>query len=58
NIYNIDKTKVILSILGSIKVLISKDNIRDYRGADIKRKIVTSIKYISGNNRLLLPFII
>ena len=32
NIYNIDKTKVILSILGFIIVLIDKDNQQKYRG--------------------------
>ncbi|OCK86886.1 uncharacterized protein K441DRAFT_597265, partial [Cenococcum geophilum 1.58] len=58
NIYNIDKTGVILSILGSIKVLISKDNIQDYRGARIRRTMATAIKCISGNGRYLTPIII
>ena len=35
-----------LSILRSIKVLIGKDNLRDYRGIGIKRIIVTTIKLL------------
>lgn len=30
NVYNMDETGVILSILGSIKVLLNKDDPRDY----------------------------
>jgi hypothetical protein len=33
NVYNMDETRVMLSMLGSVKVLIGKDDIRDYRGA-------------------------
>jgi hypothetical protein len=36
NIYNIDKIEVMLYILNSVKVLIDKDDPRDYRGAGIK----------------------
>jgi hypothetical protein len=56
--YNIDETRVILSILGSIKVLIGKHNRRDYRGARVKRITVTIIKYISSNSRYLNLIII
>jgi len=45
-------------MLGSVKVLIGKDNIRDYRGVGVKRITVTVIKYVSGNSRSLLPLII
>ena len=48
----------ILSILGAVKVLIGKDDIRDYRGARIKRITVTAIEYISANSRYLIPIII
>ena len=58
NIYNIDKTRVILYMLSFIKVLISKDDLRDYKGASIKRIIVIAIKYISINNKSLLLIII
>ena len=58
NVYNMDKTKIMLSILGSVKVLVGKDNPRDYKDAGIKRTIVTAIEYININSRLLLPLII
>jgi len=35
--YNMDETGVLLSMLGSLKVLISKDKPRAYRGASVKR---------------------
>jgi hypothetical protein len=58
NVYNIDETGVMLYMLGSIKVLISKDDPRDYRGAGVKRTMVTAIEYISANGRSLLLMII
>jgi len=53
-----DEMGVLLSMLGSIKVLIGKDNIQDYRGAGVKRTTVTVIECVSGNSRLLLPLVI
>jgi hypothetical protein len=53
-----NETGVILYILGSVKVLISKDDPRDYRGVGIKRTIVTAIEYISTDGRSLLLMII
>jgi hypothetical protein len=47
-----------LSILGSVKVLIDKDNKRKHRGIRVKRTIVIAIKYISTNNRYLNLIII
>jgi len=58
NMYNMDETRVILSMPSSIKVLISKYNKRDYRGARVKRTSVTAIEYISGDSRYLNPIII
>jgi hypothetical protein len=58
NIYNINKIRVILYILNSIKVLVSKDNLRDYRGVSVKCTLVTTIKYISANSKSLLLIII
>ena len=58
NVYNMDETGVLLSMLGSVKVLIGKDDIRDYRGADVKRTTVTVIKCVSGDGRSLLPLVI
>jgi hypothetical protein len=51
NVYNIDETGVILCMLGSVKVLLSRDDPRDYRGTGVKRTMVTAIKYISANDR-------
>ena len=53
-----DETGVPLSMLGSVKVLIGKDDIRDYRGAGVKRTMVTAIKCVSANGRSLLPLVI
>jgi hypothetical protein len=58
NVYNIDETGVILSMLGSVKVLVSKNDMRSYRGARVKRKLVTAIECISGDGRYLNPLII
>jgi hypothetical protein len=58
NVYNIDKTSVMLSMLSSVKVLVGKDDMRSYRGARVKRKMVTAIKCISGDSRYLNPLII
>jgi hypothetical protein len=45
-------------MLGSIKVLIGRDNLREHRGATTKRTIVTTIECISANSRLLYLLII
>jgi hypothetical protein len=58
NTYNMDETGVMLSILGSVKVLVGKDNIRKYRGARVKRTVVTAIECISADGRYLDPMII
>jgi hypothetical protein len=49
NVYNIDETRVMLSMLGSVKVLVGKDDRRDYRDARVKRTTVTAIKCISAD---------
>ena len=58
NVYNIDETGIILSMLSYVKVLVGRDNMRDYRGVGVKQTIVTSIKCISSNSRVLLLLII
>jgi hypothetical protein len=58
NVYNMDETGVMLCMLGSVSVLIGKDDPRDYRGAGVKRTMVTAIECISANGRPLLPMII
>jgi hypothetical protein len=54
NVYNIDKTSVMLSMLGSVKVLIGKDNKQKHRGARVKRTTVTTIECISADGRYLI----
>jgi hypothetical protein len=56
--YNKDETDVLLSVLGSLKVLVSRQNLRNYRGAEVKRTLVTAIKCISADGRCLAPLII
>jgi len=57
-VYNIDETRVMLSMPSFIKVLISKYDKRDYRGARVKHISITIIKCISGDSRYLNPMII
>jgi hypothetical protein len=58
NVYDMDETGVMLCMLGSLRVLVSKDDLRDYRGGAVKRTLVTAIECISANVRSLLPMII
>jgi hypothetical protein len=58
NVYNMDETGIILSMLSSIKVLIDRDDMRDYRGAYVKRETITAIECISADSRYLKPMII
>jgi hypothetical protein len=58
NVYNMYETGVMLSILGSVKVLVGKDDLRDYKGTGVKRTMVTAIKCISADGRSLLLLII
>jgi hypothetical protein len=58
NVYNMDKTGVILSMLGSIKVLDGRKDLRDYRGARVKRTVVAAIECISADGRYLNPMVI
>ncbi|KAK7192756.1 hypothetical protein PSPO01_01464 [Paraphaeosphaeria sporulosa] len=44
-----------LSMLGSVKVLVGKDDRRHYRGARVKR---TAVKCIIADGRYLNPIII
>jgi hypothetical protein len=37
NVYNMDETGVMLSKLGSVKVLVGRSDTRDYRGARVER---------------------
>jgi Tc5 transposase DNA-binding domain len=54
NVYNMDETGVMLSMLGSIKVLVSKDDLQGYKGARVKRIVITAIECISANSKCCL----
>jgi DDE superfamily endonuclease len=58
NIYNLDETGVLLSMLSSLKVLVGKNDLRNYRGAGVKRTMVTAIECISADGRFLPSLII
>jgi hypothetical protein len=58
NVYNMDETGVMLSMPGSVKVLVSKYDMRNYRSAQVKCTSVTVIKCISGDSRYLNLMII
>jgi hypothetical protein len=49
NVYNMDETGVMLSMLSCVKVLVGRDDLRDYRGAGVKRTMVTAISWIPGH---------
>lgn len=58
NVYNIDETGVLLSVLNSLKVLVGRDETSKYRGAGVQRKLITAIECISADGRALDPLII
>lgn len=58
NWYNMDETGIMLSMLGTVKVLIGKDDRRNYRGAGVKRTMVTAIECVSASGEHLHPMII
>jgi hypothetical protein len=58
NVYNMDETGVLLSVLSSLKVLISKEDLTNCRGAGVKRTLVTAVECVSADGRFLPPLII
>jgi hypothetical protein len=56
--YNMNKTKVMLFVLGFVKVLIDKNDIQDYKDARIKRTTMIAIECISANDKYLTSIII
>jgi hypothetical protein len=58
NVYNMDETGVMLSMLNSVKVLVGKDDTHAYRGARVKRTMVTAVECISADRSCLEPTII
>ena len=58
NVWNMDETGAMLSKLNSVKVLVSRDSQRDYRGARVKRTSVTAVECVSAAGEFLDPMII
>jgi hypothetical protein len=58
NVYNMAETGVLLSVLGALKVLVGRDDLRNYRGVGSKRTLITAIECISGDGRCLEPLVI
>ncbi|KAL2208340.1 DDE-domain-containing protein [Sarocladium strictum] len=58
NVYNMYETRVMLSELNSVKVLVRQENQGGSRGARVKRPTVTAIECVSGDGRCLNPMII
>lgn len=57
-VYNMDETGIMLSQLGSVKVLVSKENSHNCRGARVKRVTITAIECVSADGRYPHPMII
>ena len=58
NVYNMDETGVLLSKLGSLKVLVGKNELRNYRGAGSQRTLITAVECISASGKCLDPLVI
>jgi hypothetical protein len=58
NVYNMDETGVLLSVLGSSKYLVSAEMHKSHRGTDSKRTLITAVECISADGRSLPPLII
>lgn len=58
NVYNVDETGVLLSVLHSLKVLVTHDDLKNSRGAGVKRTLVTAIECVPAASRHLPPLII
>jgi hypothetical protein len=58
NVFNMDETGIMLSMPASVKVLVGKKDLRNHRGARIKRTVVTAIECISASGRCLKPMIV
>ena len=57
-VYNMDETGTLLSASKSLRVLVGRDDLRNYRGAGVQRTLVTAIECISADGHSLDPLII
>jgi hypothetical protein len=58
NVYNMDETGILSSVLTSQKFLVGTDDVTRYRGAGVKRQTVTAIECVSADSRYLDPLVI
>lgn len=58
NVYNMDETGVLLGKLGSLKVLVGRSELRNYRGAASQRTLITAVECISASGKCLNPLVI
>jgi hypothetical protein len=47
-----------LSTPGSVKILVSKDELRGHKGAYVERTVITAVECVSADGRYLYPMII
>lgn len=57
NAYKIGETKIMLSMLNSVEVLVGKDDMQGYRGARVKWTMLTAVECISADGSYLKPMI-
>ena len=53
-----NETGVILGNLGSLKVLVGKSELRNYRGAVSQHTLITAVECVSATGRCLDPLMI
>ena len=58
NVYNMDETGVQLSVLGTQKVLVSREDVSGCRGTGVKRDLITAVECIAADGRSLAPLIV
>ena len=58
NVYIMDETGVLISVLGTSKYLVSAEMPKTHRGTDTKRTLITAVECISADGRSLPPLII
>ena len=58
NVYNMDETGVLLSVLGSSRYLVSSEMQKTHRGTGSQRTLITAVECISADGRSLPPLII
>lgn len=58
NVFNMDETGVLLGKVGSLKVLVGKGELRNYRGGGSQRTLITAVECISASGKRLDPLVI